>query len=283
MPFQRSLTRLLLTLPTLAATFALGLAACGDDTGTTPEAKYTLENVCVKIAPELCAVREPCCLQGNGFDETACIAYETEVCEKNVADVRAGVMTFDGNTIDACLVALEPYADKCFLAITDYFTAPQDFEPCSKVFAGTLKEGTVCERDAQCEFSLGDRELVACGEMTKKCETTRFLPKDASCVLSQDTKELCDQGLYCDYDFLSMEGACITAKKVGDACNPSPIQFSCGIGAAYCDGTTKVCTEAKGEGAACQSLFECKSLKCEMALCARPDPLFDGAQCKGTP
>ncbi|MDC3961131.1 hypothetical protein [Polyangium jinanense] len=282
MIFQRPLSRLLLTLPTLAATFVLGLAACGDDTdGTTPPPKYTLDNVCAQIAPQLCEVRKTCCEKGDGYDEAACITYETEVCEKNVADVQAGLMTFDGNSIDACLVAMKPYADKCFLTIPDYYNAPEDLAPCSKVFAGKLTDGSTCERDAQCASSVEKREIVECDDDTKKCSATRFLPLDAACKVEANAKEVCDQGLYCDYDFLAMEGLCKPAKKLGEACTPSPIQLSCGLNA-YCDADTKVCTEAKVEGSACQSPLECQSLKCNAMACGPIDPLFDGEQCKGS-
>ncbi|MDI1481432.1 hypothetical protein [Polyangium sp. y55x31] len=270
-----------MTLPTLAATLVLGLAACGDDTGgTTPPPKYTLDNVCAQIAPQLCEVRKTCCEKGDGYDEAACITFETKVCEQNVADVEAGLMTFDGNSIDACLVAMKPYADKCFLTIPDYYKAPEDLAPCSKVFAGKLTEGSNCERDAQCASSVEKREIVACDDDTKKCSATRFLPLDAACKVEANAKELCDQGLYCDYDLLAMEGLCKQARKLGEACTPSPLQLSCGLNA-YCDATTKVCTEAKVEGSACQSPLECQSLKCEAMACAPLDPLFDGDQCKG--
>ncbi|MRG90818.1 hypothetical protein [Polyangium spumosum] len=282
MIFQRPLPRLLSTLPLLAATFALGLAACGDDTGGTPPPppKYTLDNVCAQIAPQLCEVRKSCCEKGDGYDEATCIAYEIDVCEQNVADVEMGLMTFDGDSIDACAAALVPYAEKCFLTIPDFYAAPEDLAPCAKVFAGKLPEGSTCERDAQCASSVEKREIVACDDATKKCSATRFLPLDSTCAVSADAKELCDQGLYCDFDFLAMKGLCKPALELGEACTPSPLDLSCGLGA-YCDATTMVCTEAKVEGSACQSPLECQSLKCDMMACGPIDPLFKGEQCKG--
>ena len=282
MTLQTPLSRLLLTLPTLAATLVLGLAACSDEPGETPPPpKYTLDNVCAQVAPQLCEVRKSCCEKGEGYDETACITYETEVCAQNIADVEAGLMTFDANSVDACVAALKPYADKCYLTIPDYYNAPEDLEPCSKVFAGKLTENSTCERDAQCASSVAKREIVACDDDTKKCTATRFLPLDAACKVSADTKELCDQGLYCDFDFLAMEGLCQPAKKLGAACTPSPIQLSCGLNA-YCDATTKVCTEAKVEGSACQTPLECQSLKCDLMACGPIAPFFEGEQCKGS-
>lgn len=275
-------------VPFFAGALALGLAACGgDDSGTGGSGaapKYTLENVCAQIAPELCAARENCCLSSGAYDETACISFETAQCDKNVADVKAGLMTFDGDSIDACTVALKPYADKCYLTITDFYDAAADLAPCSKVFAGKLKEGSVCERDAQCESSLSDKEFVSCDNTTKKCKTTRFLPNGAACALSTTASEFCDKDLYCDADLLSMKGTCKPATPVGGACTPGPGGFNlqCGLGY-YCDGTTKVCTVAKGKDEPCALLLECQSLSCTGGVCKGPDPLYSKEQCTGMP
>jgi hypothetical protein len=285
MPRSR-FTNLFFTLPVLTAMLGLGLAACGDDTGgTTPEAKYTLDNVCEKLPAMLCAAHEPCCTQGAGYDEAACTTFEVGQCEKNVADVAAGVMTFNGDSIDACIAALAPYSQKCFLDLTDYLDVPVDLAPCSKVFAGTLGEGATCDRNAQCGSSIEMKEISTCDEGTLKCSVTRIVGSGAKCDVNTDPKlikAVCDEGLYCDFDILTQSGNCAAASPLGAACNPSPINLSCGLGA-YCDSTTKVCTESKAEGAACGGALECKSIKCEASLCVRSDPLFSGEECTGAP
>jgi hypothetical protein len=109
--------------------------------------------------------------------------------------------------------------------------------------------------------------------------------KDASCDVStnpDNIKNVCDPGLYCDFELLTMSGSCQTAKMLGEMCSPGALELSCGLGA-YCDSTTSVCTVAKDEGAACNGILECKSLNCTMNVCVKPEPLFAGAECTGMP
>lgn len=280
---QRKIHRILMLTLSVAAS-AFGLLACGDaNTNSTPP-KYTVDNVCPQIAPELCTTRENCCLQAGAYDETGCVTFETGECEKNVADVKAGKMTFDGESIDPCIEAVKPYADKCRLTIPDFYSAPTDLAVCAKVFAGTLPEGSVCERDAQCASSPSDKEFVRCDKGTKKCTTIRFLAKDAACTLSTGTNEFCDEGLYCNANILTMKGTCQTATPLGSPCtlNAGGFSLECGLGY-YCDSTTKVCAKAKAGGEACSFLLDCQSLKCTNSVCTDPDPLYGKEQCTGTP
>ena len=282
---RRSTFHTFFMLALSTTTLSLGLLACGDEgTTNTPTAKYTLENVCAQIAPQLCATRENCCLQTGAYDETACITFETGECEKNVADVKAGKMTFDPDSIDPCVVAVKPYADKCLLTIPDYYDAPTDLASCAKVFSGKLAADSVCERTAQCESSLSDKELVTCNTATSKCSTLRFLPKDAPCTISQDITEFCDNGLYCNVNILTQKGTCKAATPVGSACTigPTGISLECGLGY-YCDTTTKLCTDAKPKDAPCSLLLECQSLKCTSSVCEAPAPLYNKEQCTGMP
>ncbi|HRI71504.1 MAG TPA: hypothetical protein PK156_45030 [Polyangium sp.] len=274
-----------LAIPLISCCFGLVTMACGPaDTKTpTPEDKYTLDNVCEKTAPLNCAVRESCCTQAtSGYAEAGCITEFTADCAKNVADVNAGIMTFDGDSIDACLAALQPYSDKCFLEIGDLLKLPVDLAPCSQIFVGQLKEGDTCERTTQCQSSLSDREIVQCDDTTKKCTTTRFLPVNSSCKLGQTVTEFCDEGLYCDFNILTMKGTCKTATPPGSPCTPGALSFECGLGYT-CDSTSKVCVEAHNEGEACSTPLDCKSAKCSSNLCAKADPMFSKMQCTGMP
>jgi hypothetical protein len=274
-------------VPSLVACFGLVVAACGptDTTGTTTsppvEAKYTLENVCEKTGAPTCAMRQSCCMQtATGYDEAGCMADVKAQCELNVADVNAGIMTFDGEAIDACITASQPYSDKCFLEIADLFNVPKDLEPCSRIFEGQLKEGDTCERTAQCQSSLSDREVVQCDDATKKCVTTKFLPLDSPCKLGPAVRDFCDQGLYCDFEILTMKGTCKTATAPGAACTPGQFSFECGLGY-ICDSATMVCIEARAEGGMCTTALDCKTAKCESSLCVKADPIFDQMECTG--
>jgi len=271
------------TLPLVSLSFGLVALACGPAETKTPpvEAKYTIENVCTKTPALYCAVRESCCTQAmSGYEESGCLTDVTTECEKNVADVKAGIMTFDGESIDTCLAALQPFSDICFLEIADLKQLPGALAPCAKVFMGQLKDGETCERTSQCQSSLSDREFVQCDDSTKKCKTTRFLPIDSPCKISQTTSEFCDDGLYCDFDLLSMKGTCKTSTPLGGACNPGTLSLECGLGY-KCDPMTSVCVEAGDEGAACTTPLDCKSAKCSSQMCAKADPMFKSKECTG--
>lgn len=272
------------TISSFLTCLGLLATACGPtdpETPKPPEAKYTLANVCEKIAAPTCAMRESCCTQASGYDETGCMTNATAECEKNVADVEAGIMTFDGEFVDACIEASQPFSDKCFLEIPDLFKLPTDLEPCTRVFAGQLKEGDTCERTEQCASSLSDREIVQCDEMTKKCTATRFLPLDSACKLGQNVKEFCDQGLYCDFEILTMKGTCKTATPPGSPCTPGALSFECGLGY-ICDSMTSTCIEARDEGGMCSTALDCKSATCTGGMCVKAKPIFNETQCKGT-
>lgn len=266
----------------------LGLVAvaCGPadtkNNNPPPDEGYTLENVCVKAAPVNCDVREVCCAKAPSmYDEAGCTTDFTSECDKNVADVKAGIMTFDGESIDACLTAMQPFAEKCFLEIGDLIGLPVALAPCAKIFVGQLKEGDACERTAQCQSSLSDKEIVQCDDSTKKCVTTRFLPLGATC--NPITRNFCDQGLYCgDIDFLSMKGTCKTSTPPGSPCTPGALSFECGLGYT-CDAMTMVCVEANDVGEPCTTALDCKSANCSGGMCEQANPMFNKMQCTGMP
>ncbi len=273
-------------LPFVATCLGLVMVACGPAETKTPpveEAKYTLTNVCEKTPALNCTVRESCCTQAtSGYVEAGCLTDVMTECEKNVADVNAGIMTFDGDSIDPCVAAMQPYSDKCFPEISDLFKLPVDLATCAQVFAGQLKEGDTCDRTAQCASSLADREIVQCDDSTKKCTATRFLPVDSACKLGPSVREFCDEGLYCDFDLFSMKGTCKTSTAPGSACTPGMLSFECGLGY-ICDSMTSVCVEAHEEGGACTTGLDCKSVTCSNSLCVKAKPIFNKMQCTGTP
>lgn len=257
--------------------------ACGTDTTSKPppEPKYTLENVCSKIAAPTCAMRKSCCDQASGYDEAGCIAEATAECEANVADVKAGIMTFDGEFIDACIAATQPYSDKCFLTVNDLYGIPADLEPCTHVFAGQLAESAACERTEQCKSSVADREFTRCNTSTKKCTTYTFLAKDAACTISPAATKLCDEGLYCKA--LILDGKCAPTTPLGSTCTPKqPFTLECGLGNA-CDSATTTCVEGKKDGEACSLPVDCQSVTCTNSVCVKPDPLFSKMQCTNMP
>src|SRR5689334_22877868 len=78
--------------------------------------KYPLAEVCAKLAPIGCGYSKGCCEQsGFGYDENGCVQHAIADCEKNVAEVNAGTMTYDANQIDACLPAFEKLLNQCVI------------------------------------------------------------------------------------------------------------------------------------------------------------------------
>jgi hypothetical protein len=272
------------TLPLVSTCLGLVIMACGPaDTKNNPppDEGYTLENVCVKTAPLNCDVREVCCAKAPSmYNEAGCMTDFTSECDKNVADVKAGIMTFDSESIDTCFAAMQPFAEKCFLEISDLLKLPTDLLSCTKIFMGQLKEGDACDRTAQCASSISDKEIVQCDDTDKKCVTTRFLPSGAMC--NPLSRNFCDQGLYCDFDILTQKGTCKTATAVGMPCTPGTLSFECGIGYT-CDAMAKVCTEANDVGEPCTTALDCKSAGCAGGVCEQAEPMFNKMQCTGMP
>jgi hypothetical protein len=269
-------------LPFVSVCLGLVAMACEPAETNTPavEAKYTLESVCGKLPAPTCMMRQSCCTQASGYDEAACMTDVMTACEKNVADVKAGIMTFDGEFIDACIAATQAYSDKCFLTFNDLFAIPEDLEPCTHAFTGQLADGAACDRTEQCKSSVADRQFVRCDTMTKKCTTYTFLPLDAACSISTKATEICDEGLYCKAFLL--DGKCQPITPLGAACTPKQLSLECGFGNT-CDSATSICIEAKAEGEACATPLDCKSVTCTGSVCVKPDPLFNAMQCKGMP
>ena len=274
----------LFALPLVSTCLGFVMVACGpaETTKTPPvEAKYTIDTVCSKIAAPTCAMRKSCCDQAGAYDEAGCMAEVTAACKLNVADVKAGIMTFDGEFVDACITATQPYSDKCFLNVNDLFGIPEDLEPCTHVFAGQLAAGAACDRTEQCASSVADREFTRCDASSKKCTTFTFLPLDAACTISAKATKICDEGTYCKAAIL--DGKCTANTAFGAACNSNAIvSLECGWGNT-CDKTTATCVEAGAEGATCTTPVDCKSVTCTGGMCVKPDPLFTKLQCTNMP
>lgn len=270
--------RTALSLVFLSAGLSSPLACSSDDGGTTGPT-YTVDNVCAQTLPKVCAARKSCCEKAAfPYDAAGCEANEKTDCDKNVAEVKVGTMTFDGSKVDPCLAKLQPLLDKCYLSFTEISSFIADLKVC-QVFVGKVAVGGTCDRDAQCAPPAGANEQVAC--TSGKCVLTKLLAEGAACKLESGVTEYCASGTFCDADFTKMPyvGTCKKALAVGEACDTKP--FGCGLGN-NCDMATKKCTAGKAEGAACANDIECASLSCGTAkTCTKGDPMVDAKQCNG--
>lgn len=284
------------TLSALAAgLFLVGCSGSTTNALTTPDSDagasdasaesstssgYTLDNVCAKTAPKICSLRQNCCTTaGFGFDEVACEAYAQTECAKDVAEAKAGTMTFDPSNIDSCIEKLRPYYDRCNLTFSDLQTVATALNGC-QVFRGQRTPGATCDRSSQCAAPASPNTFVDCNKTKKVCSETKFLDSGAACSISQGVAAFCKDGTYCALADGSLAGACQTATAHGAQCNKTAaINLECGLGW-YCDSTTSLCTEAKVGGASCESDLECRSFSCGTnKKCVAPDPLVKAPEC----
>jgi hypothetical protein len=267
--------RLLLAL-SLSSSGAAAIACSGssDDSGGGGT-HYTLDNVCEEIAPKICALQQGCCTSsGIGFDEPGCKTYQLDECNPNVAEVKAGTMTFDASQVDPCLAGIKPLFEACRVAYPDllqYFSA---LRACEHVFVGQNDEGALCDRDAQCKPSEDPKTLVGCEG--GRCKWSRVVGSGATCDFDDLAPHLCDAGLYCDIATGGTSGTCKTATALGQACDP--VSLECGIGA-FCQASTQTCVEASNEGDSCVSPFQCKSLQCTAGSCEAVAPPVEADDC----
>jgi hypothetical protein len=245
---------------------------------------YTLDDVCDRTAPKICALRKSCCEKSHGYDEAACIANSKADCAKDVADVRGGRMTFHPELIDPCIAKFQPILDACFETIDLLFQAASIAE--CRIFQGQLDEGARCERDSQCKSGPAG-SFVDCNSEREACTYTRFFKEGEACRYGDSAGGFCEKGLYCDAPLgSSVPGTCKKATPVGSSCDTLKlISTECGLGA-YCDRGTGKCTAAKDDGATCDTAFECKSLRCESGgsgsgrKCQKPQPIVTESECK---
>jgi hypothetical protein len=261
-----------------------GTSAGGSGGGTTG---YTLDTVCAQVTPKICAGRKSCCTTEGAFDEAKCEAFELMKCQANVAEVKAGTMTFDGSHIDECLTKIQPLLDGCVATIPIIEKAVTDLKLCNTIFQGKKMAGDACTEDAQCAQPTAAGSSAGCDAKTNQCSTTTFADLGAACAFGAPANTFCKSGLYCDADFTKnpVVGTCKTATALGATCDKTKVNdLECGLGF-YCEGTSSACVKAKDGGAACTGAIECQSLACTIPMgakagtCAPLDPLVKSKEC----
>jgi hypothetical protein len=245
---------------------------------------YTLDDVCDRTAPKICELRKPCCEKSFGYDQAKCLESTKADCAKDVADVRAGRMTFHPELIDTCIVKYKPLLDACFETIDLLFQAFAVAE--CRIFQGQLEEGAECERDSQCKSGPAG-SFVDCNDERRACTYSRLFKEGEQCRYGDNSGGFCAKGLYCDAPLGgSVPGTCKKATPIGSSCDTLKlISTECGLGA-YCDKSTGKCAAAKDEGASCDTAFECQSIQCESSgsgggrKCQPAEPIVSSSECK---
>jgi len=264
----------------------------GSDAPTADAASdpYTLDNVCARTGPKICALRKPCCEKNFGYDEATCLAEANADCAQDVIDARAGRASFHPEVVDACLAKYNDIFVACEFTFDLYAKALKVFRDC-RVFDGQLAEGAACTRTSQCKAPPSSNEVASCDEdKSKQCTIVKILVAGDACELSDGFKGTCDEGLYCDVSFSSapLKGTCKAKTPLGQSCDKTKRpNIECGFGF-RCD-ESGVCAKGLPGNAACTSDLDCASVKCAAkstgvdsgSACTTPDPVVKREECKG--
>ena len=269
-----------------------GSGAAGSSGAAGAASAYTLDTVCAQIPSKICAARATCCMkEPTGYDAAGCQKHETTQCEANVAEVKAGTMTFDPTHIDDCLAKIQPVFDKCSLSLIDYASLVPTLAECNQIFAGKKATGDACERTAQCAQPSSPDAAAGCDDTSKLCTVTSFVGPAGACAFGStgNASSFCKSGLYCDADLTKMPaaGTCKPATALGAPCDKAKaFDLECGLGS-YCDGASGVCVAGKAVGSPCAAGLECASLQCDLVMgkngtCGAQAPLVKPSECTGT-
>ncbi len=247
-----------------------------------------LDDACAELATKFCGARQGCCeVSGLGFDSTSCRTREFALCQANARDVEAGTMTFNPDSIDPCLAALEPYLDMCFIGVAERMKMFPVHELCRSIFEGHVALGESCERDAQCAPAPDPDELTYCSEGSGHCEQIQSWGAYEYCIIGGGFNVWCADGLFCDADQQGMpphSGQCQPATALGQPCavDLQPSTLECGMGY-LCDPATGTCQTAKEPGEPCSSEIECRSAMCTYQnVCGGLNLAVNAEACNGS-
>jgi len=265
------------------ASGAAGTASGGSAGKKIVDDPYPLAEVCQKTAPIGCEMSRSCCEKsGFGYQPSGCEAHAISECQKNVAEVEAGTMTYDPSAIDACLPALDSLLDRCVIGYAELFESLDALKTCSRIWQGQRPLGASCDRDVQCALSADPDVFVSCDRDIKICIQARRLAENAACQAWFDAPDFCGAGLYCDAALVPpYSGVCRPAVLEGQSCNAvKAYNLECGAGF-YCNKATSLCTRGKAGGTDCGESFECQSYQCVFGKCASLEPLVTQNACTG--
>ncbi len=214
----------------------------------------------------------------------ASLTLESTELETVVAEVKAGIVKYDGGAADECLSFLTSNA--CT------YRGAHATNPCLQVFDGTIAIGGDCLEDEACAGY--SAQTASCVQTTSTCDRSTSccpgvctaVPAKAAAGATCATSNDCDTGLYCsdltttckalvataggaceatdgctdpmfcNEDFQTMMGTCITPAASGATCDPT-VELACGDERQHCDATTMKCTDNAAIGAACSTTIPC--------------------------
>lgn len=249
-----------------------------DTSPPPPPPPTTLDNVCEKLAAVVCSSKTSACCAAHSvpYDDGGCHSGIAADCNAEVDAVKAGTVTFDASSFDACAAAWSELEGKCSVPILEYI---KTYPPCMQLFNGMSAPGSSCTSFADCHADPGG--FVECKSSAGNvCVQYFIVGKDATCNYDGDVIHFCDAGLYCS----SSSNTCRPAKGTGAGCGGT-WDPSCGFGNT-CDYTNH-CAPGAPMGTSCTSGLECASWSCASYptyACTDPNvEVATKATCTGTP
>jgi hypothetical protein len=146
--------------------------------------------------------------------------------------------------------------------------APQEWEPCTRVYVGYVSLAASCEASIECAGSeFGQAECSRESGWTCVPSEVRTGPLPG---LGARCDGFCAEGAYCP-DF-----RCV-AQVVTGSCADSP--QAC-VAGSYCDDATRVCIPKAADGQACEYGMHCSSGACDEGVCG-PFHVASQTACSG--
>ncbi len=287
------------------------IAGCGDnhdggrDASGDVAAGVALADLAALRHDAICAEQIACSDIPDMATCDAAVTSDTTQLDTLIADVMAGIVTYDGNAATACLAYLQG---------TCTFAGFHVANPCDAMFDGTLAIGAACNEDAECAgYVAGSATCVAtsqtCDRTAACCSGSCTATAGKGAVSSPCTGPTCASGLYCSTassmctaiattagmscygsdgcadpmycdELSSAGGICTHAAASGDACEPTAT-LPCAEGSDYCDVESALCTTKSTVGNACSSTIPCVGFaNCDTGMCvaipSQGQPCFTG-------
>lgn len=231
----------------IAITAGAAIGACESSSGST--GPVPIDGLINQIVAADCALLVRCHQTSDPAFCAAFIQAATGGGDFNsagaiVAAVKAGKVSYDGNSARTCLDQLS--SEAC----SDFFDASSSMPMgCDKVFTGKVKDGDRCIADVECMSKSFCASAVSTG-FQKSCDgiCTRGGP-----LCNDDTH--CGSGEVCDFSAgtTTSNGTCVTPVRAGGPNQPCGTNSACQPGlTCFQSGQGSICTAPGQAGQLCQ-------------------------------
>jgi len=234
----------------------LVMAACGGD--GKPQIGANKDNVCSQIASVTCYNLYQCCSEGqiesflkvsDPRTEEQCITDVTRLCDQQIglvdASIKAGRVTFDSATMNACLKALVAPDGTCSSvgSMLPWATACMN-----SAWVGAVAVGGMCLHGFECANPTG-----------------AFCASNQTCTALPTEGMPCVNGVQCAGGFFCGAGTCRAQLAAGGMCNSNQ---ECQKGNFCNTAQPRVCEAVHSAGQPCTSNLACQSNKCLPGVCS---------------